>query len=382
MEVNCFNIESKIIHSGDMYDSKTGSIQVPIYQNATFRHPALYESTGYDYSRLQNPTREQLEKIIASLENGKYGFAFSCGMAGITTIMKIFNPNDHIILSDDLYGGTYRICEELYKKYGLEFDYVDTSDLNKFKDKIKVNTKGVFIETPTNPMMKVTDIKKISEICKEKNIISIVDNTFLTPYFQRPLELGSDIVVHSATKYLGGHNDTLAGLVVTSNEEIAESINLIQISEGAILSPFDSFLTIRGIKTLAVRMNKHQENATKVCEFLKKHENVDKVYYIGDTENPYYELSKSQADGFGGMISFTVRNIEIIEKVLKSVKLVMFAESLGGVETLITYPMVQTHEAIPEEIRNAIGVNDKLLRLSVGIENADDIIKDLDRALS
>lgn len=382
MEENCFNIESKIIHSGERFDSKTGSIQVPIYQNATFRHPALYESTGYDYSRLQNPTREQLEKIIASLESGKYGFAFSCGMAAITTILKVFNPNDHIILSDDLYGGTYRICEELYKKYGLEFDYVDTSDLNSFKDIIKVNTKGVFIETPTNPMMKVTDIRKISEICREKNIVSIVDNTFLTPYFQRPLELGADIVVHSATKYLGGHNDTLAGLIATNDEKLAENINLIQISEGAILSPFDSFLTIRGIKTLAVRMEKHQENAIKVCEFLKNHKNVDKVYYIGDTENPYYELSKSQSYGFGGMISFTVKDTKVVEKALKTVNLIMFAESLGGVESLITYPMVQTHEAIPEEIRNAIGVNDRLLRLSVGIENVNDIIKDLDRALS
>lgn len=382
MEENCLNIESKVVHGSNMFETRTGAIAVPIYQSATFRHPALYESTGYDYSRLQNPTREELERIIANLENGKHGFAFSCGMAGITTIMKLFSPNDHIILSNDLYGGTYRICEEIYKNYGLEFDYIDTSDLEKFKAAIKSSTKAVFIETPTNPMMKVTDIKKVTEICKEKNIISIIDNTFLTPYFQRPLELGADIVTHSATKYLGGHNDTLAGLVVVNDDKLAERINLIQISEGAILSPFDSFLIIRGIKTLAVRMEKYQENALKVCEFLKNHKNVEKVYYIGDNENPYYEVTKSQSYGFGGMISFTVKDATTVERALKKVKLIMFAESLGGVETLMTYPMVQTHEAIPEEIRNDIGVTDKLLRLSVGIENVDDIIEDLNRALS
>lgn len=365
-----------------MFDPQTGAIAVPIYQSATFRHPALYETTGYDYSRLQNPTREELEKVIASLENGKYGFAFSCGMAAITTLIKLFRPNDHIILSDDLYGGTYRICEEIYKKFGIEFEYVDTSNLEKLKNAIKSNTKGAFIETPTNPTMKVTDIRKTTDICREKGIITIIDNTFLTPYFQRPLELGADIVVHSATKYLGGHNDTLAGLIVTNSDEISEEIKLIQKSEGAVLSPFDSFLTIRGIKTLAIRMERHEENALKVAEFLKKHKNVDKVYYTGDKDSPYYEITKSQSSGFGAMISFTVKSVEIVEKVLKDVKLVMFAESLGGVESLITYPVVQTHGAIPEDIRNAIGVTDKLLRLSVGIENVEDIIKDLDTALS
>lgn len=382
LESDCLNIESKVVHGSSMFDTKTGAITVPIYQSATFRHPALYETTGYDYSRLQNPTREELEKTIASLENGKHGFAFSCGMAAITTIIKLFDPGDHIILSDDLYGGTYRICEEIYKRYGLEFEFVDTSDIKKFETAIKKTTKGVLIETPTNPMMKVTDIRKASKTCKNLGIILIVDNTFLTPYFQRPLELGADIVVHSATKYLGGHNDTLAGLIVTSDDELAEKLKLIHKSEGAVLSPFDSFLTIRGIKTLAVRLEKHQENAIKVSKFLKGHKNVDKVYYIGDEESPYYDLTKSQTSGFGAMISFTVNSVEVVEKVLKNVKLVMFAESLGGVESLITYPVVQTHGAIPEEIRNAIGVTDKLLRLSVGIENVDDIIEDLNRALS
>ncbi len=381
MNHDCLNIESKVVHGANMFDEKTGAVVTPIYQSATFRHPALNESTGYDYSRLQNPTREQLEITIASLENGKHGLAFSCGMAAISTLIKLFGPKDHIILSDDLYGGTYRICEQIYKKYGIEFDYIDTSDIKKFENAIKDNTKGVIIETPTNPMMKVTDIKKVSEICKGKNITLIIDNTFLTPYFQRPLEIGADIVVHSATKYLGGHNDTLAGLIVTNRDDIAEQLRLIQKSEGAVLSPFDSFLTIRGIKTLGVRMEKHQENAMKIVEFLKSHKNVDKVYYAGDKDHPHYNIMKEQTSGFGAVISFTVKEVSIVERVLKKVELIMFAESLGGVETLITYPAVQTHGDIPEEIRNSIGVTDKLLRLSVGIESADDIIRDLSLAL-
>ena len=381
MNHDCLNIESKVVHGANMFDEKTGAVATPIYQSATFRHPALNESTGYDYSRLQNPTREQLEITIASLENGKHGLAFSTGMAAISTIIKLFGPNDHIILSDDLYGGTYRICEQVYKKYGIEFDYIDTSDIKNFESAVKDNTKGVIIETPTNPMMKVTDIKKVSNICKNKDITLIIDNTFLTPYFQRPLELGADIVVHSATKYLGGHNDTLAGVIVTNRDDIAEDLRFIQKSEGAVLSPLDSFLTIRGIKTLGVRMEKHQENAIKIVDFLKSHKNVDKVYYAGDKDHPHYSVMKNQASGFGAVISFTVKEVSIVERVLKNVELIMFAESLGGVETLITYPAVQTHGDIPEEIRNSIGVTDKLLRLSVGIESADDIIKDLEVAL-
>ncbi|KMT20945.1 cystathionine gamma-lyase MccB [Clostridium cylindrosporum DSM 605] len=381
MEEKCLNIESKVVHGHSMFDPLTGAITTPIYQSATFRHPGLYETTGYDYSRLQNPTREELEKTIASLENGKHGFAFSSGMAAITTLIKLFNPGEHIILSDDLYGGTYRICEEIYKRYGLEFEYVDTSSIDNLKAAIKSNTKGAFIETPTNPMMKVTDIREASKICKESGVLLIIDNTFLTPYFQRPLELGADVVVHSATKYLGGHNDTLCGLAVVNNDELAEEIKLIHKSEGAVVSPFDCYLIIRGIKTLAVRLERHEENAKLVAEFLKNHESVDKIYYTGDTDNPYYDVMKKQSSGFGAMISFTVKKVETVEKVLKSVKLITFAESLGGVESLITYPVVQTHGAIPEEIRNAIGVTDKLLRLSVGIENVNDIISDLNQAL-
>jgi len=330
---------------------------------------------------LQNPTREELENTIANIENGKFGFAFSSGMAAVSTILSLFSPKDHIIVSDDLYGGTYRLFEEIYKKYGLEFSYVNTSRIQDIEEAVKENTKAFFIETPTNPMMKVADLKTISRFAKDRKILLIVDNTFLTPYFQRPLELGADIVVHSGTKYLGGHNDTLAGLVVVNDEELAERIKLIQKSEGAVLSPFDSWLILRGIKTLGVRLEKQQENAMKIAKWLCTHKNVTKVNYVGLPDHEGYEISKSQASGFGAMISFNVKDVQTVEKVLSKVQLVMFAESLGGVESLITYPAVQTHAAIPEEMRNRIGVTDTLLRLSVGIEDADDIIADLEQAL-
>ncbi|ABN53998.1 MAG TPA: PLP-dependent transferase [Hungateiclostridium thermocellum] len=379
--VSNYSISTKVVHGSKCYDPHTGAVSFPIYQSATFRHPALYQTTGYDYSRLQNPTREELENTIANIENGKFGFAFSSGMAAVSTILSLFSPKDHIIVSDDLYGGTYRLFEEIYKKYGLEFSYVNTSRIQDIEEAVKENTKAFFIETPTNPMMKVADLKTISRFAKDRKILLIVDNTFLTPYFQRPLELGADIVVHSGTKYLGGHNDTLAGLVVVNDEELAERIKLIQKSEGAVLSPFDSWLILRGIKTLGVRLEKQQENAMKIAKWLCTHKNVTKVNYVGLPDHEGYEISKSQASGFGAMISFNVKDVQTVEKVLSKVQLVMFAESLGGVESLITYPAVQTHAAIPEEMRNRIGVTDTLLRLSVGIEDADDIIADLEQAL-
>ena len=379
--VSNYSISTKVVHGSKCYDPHTGAVSFPIYQSATFRHPALYQTTGYDYSRLQNPTREELENTIANIENGKFGFAFSSGMAAVSTILSLFSPKDHIIVSDDLYGGTYRLFEEIYKKYGLEFSYVNTSRIQDIEEAVKENTKAFFIETPTNPMMKVADLKTISRFAKDRKILLIVDNTFLTPYFQRPLELGADIVVHSGTKYLGGHNDTLAGLVVVNDEELAERIKLIQKSEGAVLSPFDSWLILRGIKTLGVRLEKQQENAMKIAKWLCTHKNVTKVNYVGLPDHEGYEISKSQASGFGAMISFNVKDVQTVEKVLSKVQLVMFAESLGGVESLITYPAVQTHAAIPEEMRNRIGVTDTLLRLSVGIEDAEDIIADLEQAL-
>ncbi len=375
------NISTKVVHGDKGYDRHTGAISFPIYQSATFRHPGLYQSTGYDYSRLQNPTREELENTVANLEGGRYGFAFSSGMAAISTILSLFVPGEHIIVSDDLYGGTYRLFEEIYKKYGIEFSYVDTSNTKDIEKAIKQNSRAVFVETPSNPMMKVADIRKISELSRNSGMLLIIDNTFLTPYFQRPLELGADIVVHSGTKYLGGHNDTLAGLIVVDNEALAQRLKLVQKSEGAVLAPFDSWLILRGIKTLGVRLEKQQDNAIKIAQCLINHKKVTKVYYAGLPQHAGHEISKAQASGFGAMISFCVKDKTIVEKVLERVQIIIFAESLGGVESLITYPIVQTHAAIPEEMREKIGVTDTLLRLSVGIEAAEDIMSDLEQAL-
>lgn len=375
------HIKTKVVHGFKGYDAHTGAVSFPIYQSATFRHPGLNESTGYDYSRLQNPTREELEKTIAALDNASFGFAFSSGMAAVSTAIKLFSPGDHIIVSDDLYGGTYRIFEEIYKKYGLEFSYIDTSCLDEVFKSFKTNTAAIFIETPSNPMMKISDIEAISTFAKSKGALTIVDNTFLTPYFQQPITLGADLVLYSGTKYLGGHNDTLAGLLVLNDEGIAEKVQLIQKSEGAVLAPFDSWLILRGMKTLGIRLEKQQENAVLIANWLKSNPLVDKVYYPGLTDHDGYEIGKKQSSGFGAMISFSVKNVGMIEKILERVEVIIYAESLGGVESLITYPMVQTHAAIPKEIRDRIGVDEKLLRLSVGIEDSNDIISDLERAM-
>jgi len=375
------DISTRVVHGSKCYDPHTGAVSFPIYQSAAFRHPGLYETTGYDYSRLQNPTREELENTIANLENGRFGFAFSSGMAAISTILSLFFPGDHIIVSDDLYGGTYRLLEEIYKKYGIEFSYVDTSNIKDTENAVKQNSRAILAETPSNPMMKVADIRKISELAKSNEMLLIVDNTFLTPYFQRPLELGADIVIHSGTKYLGGHNDTLAGLLVVNDDMLAEKIKLVQKSEGAVLSPFDSWLILRGIKTLGVRLEKQQENAMKIAKWLCNNKSVTRVCYVGLPDHEGYGISKSQTSGFGAMISFNVKDKRIVERVLEKVQLIIFAESLGGVESLITYPTVQTHAAIPEEMRRRIGVSDTLIRLSVGIEAAEDIIADLEQAL-
>lgn len=377
-----YSIDTKVVHGFKGYDEHTGAISYPIYQTATFRHPALNESTGYDYSRLQNPTREELENTVAGIEGAKAGFAFATGLAAISTLLSIFFPGDHIIVSDDLYGGTYRLFEEVYKKYGISSSFVDTTDIKSVSDAIKKNTKAIFIETPSNPMMKVTDIEEIVNLAKSNKVITIVDNTFLSPYFQNPILMGADIVVHSGTKFLGGHNDTLAGLLVLNHEELIEKIRFLQNSIGGVLAPFDSWLILRGIKTLAIRMEKQQENAMKIASWLKEQkERVDEVHYVGLPEHKGYEISLKQARGFGSMISFTVKDTQAVERILKNVKIITFAESLGGVESLITYPQTQTHASIPQEIRDRIGVTDKLLRLSVGIENAEDLIRDLDQAL-
>ncbi|MDR1786021.1 MAG: PLP-dependent aspartate aminotransferase family protein [Spirochaetaceae bacterium] len=369
------------VHGAQPFDPQTGAVSVPIFQSATFRHPGLAQSTGFDYSRSGNPTRSALEQTIAKLEQGTSGLAFSTGMGAISSIIKLFLPGDHLIVSEDLYGGTYRLFHEYYAKYGLSFSWVDTSDFAKVKEAVTPKTRGMFIETPSNPMMKVTDIGRCAALAHEHGALLIVDNTFLTPYYQKPLTLGADIVIHSGTKYLAGHNDTLAGLAVHASPAIEEPLREAQKSEGASLGPFDSWLVLRGIKTLALRMEKHRQNAFRVASWLREHGEVERVFFTGFDDHPQYALSRAQATGHSGMISFYVKHQETVPRVLKRVKLILFAESLGGVESLITYPLVQTHGAIPEAMRESAGVNDRLLRLSVGIENPDDIIADLAEAL-
>jgi cystathionine gamma-synthase len=318
---------------------------------------------------------------VARLEGARYGLAFGSGMGAISAFIKLFTPGDHILVSEDLYGGTYRLFNDFYRHYGFSFSWVDTSDADKLRAGIEDNTRAVFIETPSNPMMKVTDIRLCAELIHKRGGILAVDNTFLSPYFQNPLALGADMVIHSGTKYLGGHNDTLSGFLVHSRDDLEEPLRNIQKSEGACLGPFDSWLTLRGIKTLALRMERHGQNARKIAEWLRGHERVEKVFYTGFEDHPQFALSGSQARGHGGMISFYLKDPADVPVILRNVSLILFAESLGGVESLITYPLVQTHSAIPEKMRLSAGVNDRLMRLSAGIEDPDDIIADLDAAL-
>lgn len=373
--------KTKCIHDKNKIFDETGTISVPIYQSATFAHVGG-ENTGYDYSRLQNPTREKLESIVANLENGTDALAFSTGMAAISNLMEIFQPGDHILANIDLYGGSIRLFDNISLKNKLEIEYMDFSNIELLKNSIKENTKGIFIESPSNPMMNVTDIEEVAKLAKAKDIILIVDNTFLTPYFLNPLDLGADIVVHSGSKYLGGHNDTLAGFLVVKDEELSEKLRFIYKTTGSCLSPFDSWLIIRGIKTLGLRMEESSKNALRIANWLKDNSKVKKVNYIGLEEHPEYEISKRQGRGFGSMISFEVESRELAEKILKEVKLIIYAESLGGTETLITYPMAQTHADIPEDIREARGINDRFLRLSVGIEDVEDLLEELENIIS
>ncbi len=376
------HFESKVVHGALGNDPITGSVSFPIFQTATFRHKGFGQSTGFDYSRLQNPTRQELERTMAILENGKEGFAFSSGQAANMAIFTYLNPGDHVVLSDDIYGGTYRIMESIFGKYGITYDYIDMADLELLNKTITKETKMIFVETPTNPMMKVADISEISKIAKSIQALLIVDNTFLTPYFQKPLDLGADIVVHSATKYIGGHNDTIGGIVVTNSNVMVEHLRMQLKSHGNGLASLDSWLLIRGLKTLALRMEKHNENAQAVAQWLRKQAKVKKVYYAGFEDHVGYDVMKKQSTGFGGMISFTVDNVDTVKQVLEKVDMIMFAESLGGTESLITYPMTQTHESIPAARREMIGITENFLRLSVGIEHVEDIIKDLENALS
>ena len=373
-------IKTKCVHGNIIENNPTGAISVPIYQAATFVHPGVGQSTGYDYSRLQNPTREHVEKIVANLENGIDALAFSSGMAAIMAVMELFEPQDHIICSDDLYGGSQRLFDNISKKNQLAIDYIDSSNSSSVKNLINNKTKAIYIETPTNPLMKVSDIKAIAEIAQENKLLLIVDNTFLTPYFQKPLDLGADIVVHSGTKYLAGHNDTLAGFLVVKENIVAEKLRFIYKTIGACLAPFDSWLVIRGLKTLALRLAAQENNAVKIANYLKTVDSVKKVYYIGLPEHPSYDITLQQSSGFGAMISFAVNKPAVAIRLLEKIKVVQYAESLGGVESLLTYPMLQTHADVPPEIRQAKGIDEHLLRLSVGIEDVEDLIADLEQA--
>lgn len=353
-----------------------GALSFPIYQTATYAHPGVGQSTGYDYSRLQNPTREHLEKIVCSLEGGVDAFALSTGMAAITLLFELFKPGDHIITESDLYGGSIRLFDNVSVKNGLIFTHLDCSS-DDVEAAVRENTRAIYLETPTNPMMNVSDISKIASIARKHDLILIVDNTFLTPYFQNPLQLGADVVIHSGTKFLGGHNDTLAGFIVTSSETIAEKLRFLIKTTGSGLAPFDSWLLIRGIKTLGIRMERAASNAIRIAEFLKTRKEVTKVFYPGLPEHPGYEIMKKQSKGFGAMLTFNVDSREHALKILSEVKMIKFAESLGGTETLITYPTTQTHADVPEEVRLRNGITPCTLRVSVGIEDPEDLIAEL-----
>ncbi|MCD7842149.1 MAG: PLP-dependent aspartate aminotransferase family protein [Lachnospiraceae bacterium] len=374
--------ETKCIYGdGTKFEGEqTGSVSFPIYQTATFAHPAVGQSTGYDYSRMQNPTRQQLEQVVASLEGGVDALAFSSGMAAMTALMELFHPGDHIITDSDLYGGSIRLFRSISQKNGILFSHIDCSkeDVEPY---IQENTRAILIETPTNPMMNVIDIRNMAEAARRHGLLLIVDNTFLSPYFQKPLTLGADIVLHSGTKFLGGHNDTLAGFLVTSSSEVSEQLRFIFKTVGSGLAPFDSWLILRGIKTLPVRMERAQENAQAIVEYLSGERRVRKVYYPGIPGTRAYEICQRQASGFGSMITFEVESRELALHLLKSTRLIPFAESLGGVETLLTYPTTQTHADVPVEIQQKNGITDRVLRLSVGIEAKEDLIQDLKQAM-
>jgi len=376
---------TKVIHGGQHHDPSTGAVMPPVYQTSTFVQTSPGVPVGdYEYSRAANPTRTALENALASIENGTKGLAFSSGLAATDCVLRSFKAGDEIIAMDDLYGGTYRMFTRIYKDSGIKFHFVDMNDLEKFKSLINENTKLVWVETPTNPLMKLADIEAIAKITKEKNLLFAVDNTFATPYLQKPLDLGADIVMHSATKYLGGHSDVIAGALIVKDEKLAEQLHFQQFATGATLGPQDSFLVLRGIKTLHLRVQRHCENGEKVTEFLNNHPKVKTVFYPGLASHPFHEIAKKQMkNGFGGMVSFTFKSgkKEDAIKFLENLKVFTLAESLGGVESLANHPALMTHASIPEDKRKEIGISDDLVRLSVGIEDIEDLLADLEQAL-
>jgi cystathionine beta-lyase/cystathionine gamma-synthase len=372
---------TKSIHAGQKPEPLAGSVMTPVYLTSTYVQQELGKNKGYEYSRVSNPTRTALEQNIAALESGKHGMAFGSGMAAIDSIFRLLKPGDHVIVSHNVYGGTYRIGKMIWEEFGLQFDFVNTTNLPLVRNSIRKNTKMLFIETPTNPTMEITDLTAIARLGKKHKLITVCDNTFATPYLQRPLEYGFDIIVHSLTKYLNGHSDMLGGMVVTNSNKIAERLRFFQKAIGGILSPFDAWLCLRGTKTLPVRMERHGQSAMNLAKWLTQQKKIEKVYYPGLRNHPQYELAKRQMKNFGGMISFDLGSLVAAKKFLKRVRLCALAESLGGVETLISHPATMTHASIPPEQRQKIGVTDGLVRISVGLEDIDDIIDDMKQAL-
>ena len=375
--------ETRAIHAGCEPDSGTGAIMTPIFQTSTYVHESPGKHKGYDYSRTHNPTRTALEKNIASLEEGNYGLAFSSGMSAISTVTQLLDADDHVICCDDVYGGTFRLFDKILKRYNLEFDFVDITSSQSLERYIKSNTKLIWLESPSNPLLKLVDIEAIAKIAKSRGIVTVVDNTFATPFFQQPLKLGAGIVMHSTTKYLNGHSDVIGGALVTNDQYLYNKLQFLQNAVGAVPSPFDCFLVLRGIKTLAVRMERHAGNALKIAKFLESHPKVRKVIYPGLKSHPQHELARKQMSGFAGIITFFIKGgLEAARRFLEKVKIFSLAESLGGVESLIEHPAIMTHASLPKEVREKTGISDELIRVSVGIENIDDLIDDLEHALS
>jgi len=373
--------KTKLIHGGISEDPATGAVSFPIYQVSTYKQEGVGGHKGFEYSRTGNPTRHALEELIKEIEGGTSGFAFGSGMAAITAVMMMFNSGDHVILTDDVFGGTFRVMTKVLNRVGIDSTFVDTSNLDTIKSEIKPNTKAIYLETPTNPLLKVTDIKAAAEIAKQHNLLTIVDNTFSTPYWQNPLDLGADIVLHSATKYIGGHSDVVAGLVVVNSDQLAQDLHFVQNSTGGILGPQDSWLLIRGIKTLGIRMEETEANTKAIVEFLQGSSAVKKVYYPGLETHPNHAIAKKQARGFGGMVSFDVGSAENADRLLSKIKYFTLAESLGAVESLISVPARMTHASIPADRRAELGIVDGLVRISVGLEDVEDLIDDLTQAL-
>ncbi|HEX3031013.1 MAG TPA: aminotransferase class I/II-fold pyridoxal phosphate-dependent enzyme [Bacillota bacterium] len=372
---------TKVLHTGNEIDKTTGAVSIPIYQVSTFKQPDIDNFGPYDYARSGNPTREAIEGVIAQLEGGTHGFAFASGMAAISSVLLLFSPGDHLLVCQDVYGGTYRALTRLFSRLGVEATFVDTTDPEQVKAAIKANTKAIYLESPSNPLLKITDLRAMVEIAREQELLTIIDNTFLTPYYQRPLELGLDIVIHSATKYIGGHSDVIAGLVVVKDKKLAAEIKFIQNSFGAVLGPQDSWLLLRGVKTLKVRMDHHQAAALTIARWLQQQPEISQVFYPGLPDHPGYEVNRQQATGFGGIVSFKTQTDEQAKRIMNNVKLPALAVSLGSVESILSFPPKMSHAGMPQEVRHSQGITDNLLRLSVGLEEAEDLISDLEQAL-